>query len=140
MGSVAIHETEGVVRVKINGEKLKSEMKKNGLTQEALAEKINVNRAIISYWINGGRGASCSSVRALAKELDVDLEYLTDGETVHYDGSDVIKGTLAVLQNSYGHGCPGGECEKCPFFLEENCYDKLVEEYINLLKRKGLCE
>ena len=53
--------------------------KRNGLTQEALSEKINVSRQTVAKWERGESEPDCSSLMRLSSLFDVTIDAL--GET-----------------------------------------------------------
>ncbi len=53
-----------------------------GYTQEALGEKIGVTNKTISRWENGNYMPDIEMLRLLAKELDVSINELLDGERI----------------------------------------------------------
>ena len=50
--------------------------KRNGLTQEALSEKINVSRQTVAKWERGESEPDCSSLMRLSSLFDVTLDAL----------------------------------------------------------------
>ncbi|MCD8375725.1 MAG: helix-turn-helix domain-containing protein [Oscillospiraceae bacterium] len=60
--------------------KLKEARKKQGLTQEDMAEKLCVSRAAIAKWETGKGMPDVENLRAISTLLDVSIDYLLDGE------------------------------------------------------------
>ena len=50
--------------------------KRNGLTQEALSEKINVSRQTVAKWERGESEPDCSSLMRLSSLFDVTIDAL----------------------------------------------------------------
>ena len=50
--------------------------KRNGLTQEALSERINVSRQTVAKWERGESEPDCSSLMRLASLFDVTIDSL----------------------------------------------------------------
>lgn len=65
------------------GEKIKSSRKAAGLTQEQLAEKLNISRQAITKWESDKGIPDISNIKMLAKTLNVSIDYLLD------DGTDL---------------------------------------------------
>ncbi len=65
------------------GEKIKEARKSAGLTQEALAETLMVSRPAITKWETDKGIPDVENLKAIAKLLDVSLDYLLgDGEDI----------------------------------------------------------
>ena len=60
----------------ILAEKIMEERKKNGWSQEELAEKLSVSRQAVSKWETGAAEPSTSNLIALAKLFDLSAESL----------------------------------------------------------------
>ncbi len=58
------------------GEKIKNLRTDKGLTQDELAERLNVSRALVSKWETGSRLHAYSNVEELSTIFDVDSELL----------------------------------------------------------------
>ncbi|WAM33796.1 helix-turn-helix domain-containing protein [Caldicellulosiruptor morganii] len=64
------------------GQKLQEARKKAGLTQEAVADFLGVNKILISYYENGTREISIATLRNLANLYGYTVDYfLSDDET-----------------------------------------------------------
>lgn len=61
------------------GKKLKDAMKKAGYTQEEFSKITNINRSLISQWINGKK-PSINSIKKIAETLNVPVGYLMDDD------------------------------------------------------------
>lgn len=61
------------------GENLRKLRKERGLSQEQLAEKINVSRQAVSKWEQGGGYPETEKIILIAKNLNVSLDYLLVG-------------------------------------------------------------
>ena len=75
IGHYIINIIKGVINVGLGDElfKLRSRM---GMSQEDLANKMNVSRQSISDWQNDKRIPNLENLVKLSKELSVSLEYL----------------------------------------------------------------
>jgi len=60
------------------GEKLKKARKEAGLTQEQLAEKINVSRSAIAKWETDKGMPDIDNLKLLSQLVDVSIDYLLD--------------------------------------------------------------
>ena len=60
----------------ILADKITEERKRNGWSQEELAEKLGVSRQAVSKWENGTYDPSTSNLIALAKLFDLSAEEL----------------------------------------------------------------
>jgi len=64
------------------GEKLQELRKKKGLTQEELADKLNVSRTAVSKWESGRGYPNIESLKAIAKFFSVTIDVLLSGDEV----------------------------------------------------------
>jgi len=82
------------------GEKLKEARKKTGLTQEELAELIGISRAAVAKWETDNGLPDIENLKAVAKLLDVSIDYLLD------DGGsiDLSVTKKAIDLEKYGDG------------------------------------
>ena len=64
------------------GEKLKNARKTAGLTQEEMAEKLCVSRAAVAKWESDKGLPDILNLKAIAKLLDVSIDYLVDDDSV----------------------------------------------------------
>ena len=62
------------------GEKLARARKENGLSQEALAEKLCVSRSAVAKWETDKGIPDVSNLKAISKLLNVSVDYLLDDE------------------------------------------------------------
>lgn len=62
------------------GERLMIERRRQGLTQDDLAQKADTTAAAISMIENGRRNPSLRLAREIAGALDVSLDWLADGD------------------------------------------------------------
>ena len=81
--------------MKVNGARIKEEMRKRRITQQELADLMkengaDINRACISWWINGKRGAKAECIFALSDVFCIPVEELTYGEPVKMPDSVLI--------------------------------------------------
>lgn len=60
------------------GEKLKDARKNASLTQEQMAEKLQVSRAAVAKWETGKGLPDVENLRSISKLLDVSIDYLLD--------------------------------------------------------------
>lgn len=70
---------------------------KNGLSQEALAENINVSRRTISNWESSDIPPRYNACRLLAKELNVSLDVLLKGDPYFHQPIDSLGNGIAKL-------------------------------------------
>jgi len=79
---------------KMSGEKMKKRRKEIGLTQEAVAERINLSPSYYSHVENGSRKAGLQTMIKIAACLNVTLDYIM-GE----DHSDNINVQIEQLMH-----------------------------------------
>ena len=60
------------------GERIKTARKQSGMTQQELAEKLEISYVGVSQWESGRRTPKRSTLERIAVALDVPLSYLTD--------------------------------------------------------------
>ena len=58
--------------------------KKEGLSQEQLAEKLNVSRQAISRWESGSALPDANNIRQLSRVFAVSADYLLDDDMDEY--------------------------------------------------------
>lgn len=73
--------------------------KRDKLTQEALAEKLNVSRSIIAMYENGRRDPSLENLEAIADEFNVSIDFLV-GPVDSGDHTKVFISNLERIINS----------------------------------------
>lgn len=78
-------------------DKLLSLRKKQGLSQEALAEKLNVSRQTISRWENGSAQPDASNILQLSKLFEVTADYLLNDDCQSDDDTPKVQ---AIKQNN----------------------------------------
>lgn len=64
------------------GKKIKQRRNELGITQETLAEKINVSRSTVSNWEIGRNYPDIQTIVSLSDELDISLDKLLKGDKV----------------------------------------------------------
>ena len=67
------------------GDKILMLRKKEGLSQEQLAEKLNVSRQAISRWESGSALPDASNIRQLSKVFAVSADYLLNDDMDEYE-------------------------------------------------------
>lgn len=73
------------------GKRIAEQREKSNLTQAELAQKISVNRELISYWENGTRDIKTGNIALLAETLNTTCDYLIRG--VETENVDIAKTT-----------------------------------------------
>lgn len=82
-------------------EKLKEYRKIFGLSQEKLAEKLNVSRQVITKWENDGGLPEISNLQTVAKLFGVSIDYLLDeGQNVDYP---ILRDEIILDKNNYSN-------------------------------------
>ena len=82
-------------------EKLKKYRKVFDLTQEQLAEKINVSRQVITKWESENGLPEIENLKALANLFDVSIDFLLDDDkTINYP---IIKEKYTLEKNTYSN-------------------------------------
>lgn len=74
--SVTIWFVFGVAGVRMRAERLREARLKNHLTQEELAEKLNIDKMQISRWERGHKVPRGETLAELASSLNVSVDYL----------------------------------------------------------------
>lgn len=77
------------------GEKLKLRRKKSGLTQEQVAQKMNITRQTLSNWEVGKNYPDIDSIIALSQIYNLSLDVLLLGK-IHFRGESVMSKKLSV--------------------------------------------
>lgn len=82
-------------------EKIKRYRKIFDLSQEQLAEKLNVSRQVVTKWENENGIPEISNLKALSDLFDVSIDYLLDDEkTIEYP---VLKEKYELERNNYNN-------------------------------------
>lgn len=82
-------------------EKLKRYRKIFDLSQEQLAEKLNVSRQVVTKWESESGIPEVSNLKAIANLFDVSIDYLLDDEkTIEYP---VLKENYEIEKNNYNN-------------------------------------
>ena len=81
--------------------------KKQGLTQQQLAKKLNITDKAVSKWERGLSYPDITSISMLAKALGVDSAYLIDsckrdGSKNPYQNKESIKDLIILIINTLG--------------------------------------
>lgn len=100
----------------ILSENIRYQLKKSGMEQSELAEKLGVSQSSISHWINGNKYPRIDTIEKIAKLFNVRKSDITDEPHIGF-GSALIPllGTIAA---------------GVPILAEEN-----IEDYFNLDKK-----
>lgn len=83
-------------------EKLRHARQQAGLSQEQLAQKLYVTRAAIAKWESGKGMPDIQNLKALAKLLNVSVDYLLDEEAAV---SDILRETICVTDHPANGRC-----------------------------------
>jgi transcriptional regulator with XRE-family HTH domain len=92
-GTLAMKGEVNMNQIKI-GSFLKELRKEKGLTQEQLAEQLNVSNRSVSRWETGNNMPDLSMLIALAEYYDVDVREIIDGERKSESMNEEMKDTL----------------------------------------------
>lgn len=79
-------------------EKLYSLRKKSGLSQEQLAEQLNVSRQAISKWESGTAVPETEKLIAISKYFNVSMDYLVKDEISTADTYTIDKGKDTIVK------------------------------------------
>lgn len=73
-------------------DRTKQILKERGLNQDVLKEVWNVGQSSVSQKLNGHKDVSIGEIMALAKYLNVNIDYLVEGKTLslNQDEKDLI--------------------------------------------------
>ena len=91
--------------------------KLNGLSQEELAEKVNVSRQTLSKWESGESAPDLERAAALAEVFGVTLDDLVNYESTVEGLSPPPRGKHifgVVTVGEKGHGSPACRCQGLP--------------------------
>ena len=72
------------------GKRLKTEREKQGLTQQALADKANTKQDYIAQIERGSRNPSLRTFMNILSGLDISADYLIYGNDAKTEGMDVV--------------------------------------------------
>lgn len=103
-------------------EKIVLYRKKNGLSQEGLAEKIGVSRQAVSKWETGEALPEVTKLKALADTFNVTVDFLLDESKVEYIPQNQVHNRSVM--DRYVDGI-------------ENLADKLINNLDGLFKKYG---
>ena len=81
------------------GEFIREARKKKGLSQNDLAEKLNITRVAVSKWENGHNLPDIVIMKELAEILDVDINEIMEGENIEHEGTVPV----ILKKKSYGY-------------------------------------
>lgn len=100
------------------GQKIKILRKTRGLTQEQLADKLNIKRATISNYEIGRRSPHIKELESIAAALGVGLDYFG------YGGSETID-LIARAKVLF-------ESEEIPADEKQKAYKEIMKLYLNM--------
>ncbi len=103
-------------------EKITLLRKKNGLSQEELAEKIGVSRQAVSKWETGDAQPEITKLKALADTFNVTVDYLLDEEKTEFSQQNESR-SLSTF-DKYVDGI-------------ENCVDNISGKSTTFFKKYG---
>lgn len=103
-------------------EKIVLYRKKNGLSQEGLAEKIGVSRQAVSKWETGEALPEVTKLKALADTFNVTVDFLLDESKAEYIPQNQVHNRSVM--DRYIDGV-------------ENFADKLIDNLGSLFKKHG---
>lgn len=101
------------------GEKIKSLRIARGLTQQQLAEKLNINRSTISNYENGNREPRLAELSAISSILGVSTEFF--GVVATDEAFELVQRAKAVFESP--------EVSK---IKKEEIYRELMKMYLSL--------
>lgn len=101
------------------GKKLKQLRKSKGLTQEQVAEKVDITRSTISNYEIGRRTPHLKDLSALAGVFGVGLDYF--GLSAKDDAFEVISRAKEIF-----------ECEEVPRETKEELYREMMKLYLQM--------
>ncbi len=81
------------------GEKLLALRKKEGMSQESLAEKLNTSRQAISKWENNQGFPETEKLLKISNIFNVSLDYLLKDSVEHKEESDAYYVSREVAQS-----------------------------------------
>lgn len=97
------------------GERIKELRNKHGLSQEQLADKLNVSRQAVQKWESNINEPNIETLKCIACYFKVDYEYLLNGKAIERDLKEVNEANANLT-------------------LKENGIRNLVLYYILLIK------
>ena len=103
-------------------EKITLYRKKNGLSQEELAEKIGVSRQAVSKWETGDALPEITKLKALADTFNVTVDFLLDEEKTEFLQQNEVR-SVSIL-DKYADGI-------------ENCVDNISSKSGTFFKKYG---
>ncbi len=81
------------------GEFIREARKKKGLSQNDLAEKLNITRVAVSKWENGHNLPDIVIMKELAEILDVDINEIMEGENIEHEETVPV----IIKKKNYGY-------------------------------------
>lgn len=85
--------------IKESGKRIKELRKKAGMTQEGLANRLNISTVAISNMERGVNGVSLDTMGVLAEVLDSSVDYIAFGKrTLVLDGGLPEKKVRAIME------------------------------------------
>lgn len=93
---ICLRKMKGEIDMTI-GEKIKSLRNMKGMTQESLAEKLNVSRSAIAKWENNNGIPEISNLKLISRVFNVSLDDILDDEACINTSEDEIKEDKKVI-------------------------------------------
>ena len=113
------------------GEKLKETRKLSGLSQEQLAEALNISRSAVAKWENNIGIPDVSNLKSISKLLNISIDYLLD-ENKNIEENNIKPDIVADntrLNDDYIESCPEYEGYYCTIELtgwNDGVYDVII--------------
>lgn len=95
--------------------KIRECRKRKGLSQEELANKIGVKRAVVSKYETGKISPRIDTVQKIARALDVSVDELL-GETMYVDTVENISAILSSGKATPADVSPVVRCKDCKYW------------------------
>ena len=93
-----------VIKMNVVNTSIKDLRKKKNMTQDELAEKLNVTRQAVSNWENGKTQPDIETLTQLAEAFDVSVERIIYGKEKKYWHFAIVNDPQKNVQNGIGLG------------------------------------
>ena len=119
-------------KMSVFSDNLKSALKKSGLTQKQLADRLNITEVTISRYVNGTRVPRGTLLSGIANVLNVSVDSLLNGEEQEEETLRLSKSEcMRIVLTDYGIDLSR---------ITQKMLEHIVGDFLEMLVKQGYAE